>query len=229
MQRYSTKISLGSYTITTQLVKQLTEFLTRTLPRMLSSDLSVLQAEEATSITLIYPDHAIKHPTLTHYRNEPFSGDIQGIEMELAHLVKFQDATKAIVVRISFNTEIDNNYLYMALQDDSAEKELPAIEQKLLSLLEQHKNNHSVLYRSEWFAPVIFVIGGGFASLTFLTHEQPLHALFALGFGVCIYLFAFRYMKGYSTFESSWQKRWNVFFKWFTAGVAVFILAIMFF
>ena len=229
MQRYNTKTALGSYTITTRLVKQLTEFMAHTLPGMLSSDLTLLHAEEHTTVTLIYSDHAVKYPTLSLYRNEPFTGEIEGLEMELAHVVKFPDITKAIVVRLSFNTEKDSNYLYMALQDDNADKELPAIEKKLLSVLQESRNNHSVIYRSEWFTPIIFLIGGLFGSLTFQTHGQPLRSLFALGFGISIYLFAFRYIKGYSSFESVRQKRWNVFFKWFTAGVACSVLAIMIF
>jgi hypothetical protein len=230
MQRYNTKTRLGSYTITTQLIKKITDFLSQRLPGMLSSDLSYLHAEEHTAITLIYPDHAVKYPRVMEYRHDPFNGEIEGLEMELAHVVKFQDTTtKAIVVNLSFNKEKENNYLYMALQDDGAEKELPAIETSLLSLLAQYKNNHSFIYRSEWFPPIIFLAGGLFGSLTFLIHAQPLRSLFAVLFGLCIYLFAFRYVKGYSTFDSSRQKNWNLFFKWFTAGVAGSVLAIILF
>lgn len=230
MQRYNTKTQLSSYTISTQLINKLTEFLSRTLPGMLSSDLSVLPAEEKTAITVTYPDHAVRYPRTRDYHNDPLTGEIEGFEMELAHLVKFEDATKkAIVVHLSFNKEKENNYLHMALQDDSAEKELPAIEQKLLSLIEQYKNNHKLLYRSEWFQPIIFLGGGALGSLTFLTHEQPLRTVFAIGFGICVYLFAFRYIKGYSTFDSNRQRRWNAFFQWFTAGVAGSILAVLLF
>jgi hypothetical protein len=227
MQRYDTTKRLGSYTITTQLVNKLTEFLAYSIPAMLSSDLSVLAAEDKTAITIIYPDHAIKYARSREYHNDTFAGKTQGLEIELAHAIKFQDCLKAIVVRISFHTDSDNNYLYMALQDENAEKELPTIEKKLLALLEQYKNNHSRIYRSEWFGPSIFVIGGFFGSLTFLTHTQPLRALFAILFGVCIYLFAFRYIKGYSTFESPRQKRLDIFFNWFVAAIAGFVVAII--
>ncbi|HEY4288070.1 MAG TPA: hypothetical protein VGN00_13285 [Puia sp.] len=229
MQRYNTKTHLGSYTITTQLVKKITGFLSDTLPAMLSTDLSVLPAEESTALTIIYSDHAVRYPRVSEYRHDPFKGEIQGLRMELSHLVKFSDATKAIVVNLSFNKEKEDNYLYMALQDDNAEKELPAIESQLLSLLEKFKNNHHLIFRSQWFTPIIFLTGGLFGSLTFLTHAQPMRSLYAMLFGICIYLFVFPYIKGYSTFDSNRQKNWNVFFKWFTASVAVSVLAIIFF
>ena len=224
-----TKTHLGSYTITTQLVKKITEFLSQTLPRMLSSDMSVLPAEEETAITIIYVDHAVRYPHASEYHYDPFTGQVEGLRMELAHVVKFSDATKAIVVNLSFNKEKEDNYLYMALQDDSAEKELPAIENRLLSVLEQYKNNHHLIFRSQWFTPIIFLAGGLFGSLTFLTHTQPYRSMSAILFGVCIYLFVFPYIKGYSTFDSNRQRNWNVFFKWFTAGVAGSILAIILF
>ena len=229
MQRYNTKTPLGSYTITTQLVKKITEFLSQTLPAMLSSDLSVMPAEESTALTIIYSDHAVRYPRLSEYRHDPFKGEIQGLQMELSHLVKFSDATKALVVNLSFSKEKEDNYLYMALQDDSAERELPAIESRLLSVLEQFKNNHHLIYRSQWFTPIIFLTGGLFGSLTFLTHAQPMRSLYAILFGVCIYLFVFPYIKGYSTFDSNRQKNWNLFFRWFTAGVAGSVLAIILF
>ena len=229
MQRYNTKTHLGSYTITTQLVKKITDFLDHTLPGMLSSDLSFLSAEESTALTIIYSDHAVRYPRLSEYRHDPFKGEIQGLQMELSHLVKFFDATKAIVVSLSFNKEKEDNYLYMALQDDRAENELPAIENRLLSELEPYKNNHHLIYRSQWFTPIIFLTGGLFGSLTFLTHAQPMRSLYAILFGVCIYLFVFPYIKGYSTFDSNRQKNWNIFFRWFTAGVAGSILAIILF
>lgn len=229
MQRYNTKTQLGSYTITTQLVKKITEFLSRTLPQMLSSDLSVLSAEECTSITLIYSDHAVKYPRLSEYRYDRFAGEIQGLRMELSHLVKFSDATKAIVVSLSFNKEKEDNYLYMALQDDRAEKELPAIENKLLALLESYKNNHSLIFKSQWFPPVLFLAMGLFGSLTFLIHTQPFRSLFAVLFGISVYLFIYPHIKGYSTFDSHRQKNWDVFFKWVTAGIAGSVLAIILF
>jgi hypothetical protein len=229
MQRYDTKTLLGGYTITTQLVKKITEFLSHTLPGMLSSDMSVLPAEECTSITLIYSDHAVKYPRLSEYRYDRFAGEIQGLRMELSHLVKFSDATKAIVVNLSFNKEKDDNYLYMALQDDRAEKELPAIENKLLAVLDQNKNNHSLIYRSLWFPPVLFLSMGLFGSLTFLIHTQPFRSLFVILFGVSIYLFIYAHIKGYSTFDSKRQKNWDVFLKWITAGIAGSVLAIILF
>ena len=249
MQRYNMKTHLGSYTITTQLVKKITDFLSQTLPKMLSSDLSVMPAEESTALTIIYSDHAVKYPRLSEYHHDPFKGEIEGLQLELSHLVKFSDVTewnegyeeggawrsssdvvlKAIVVNLSFNKEKEDNYLYMALQDDSAEKELPAIESSLLAELEQYKNNHYLIYRSPWFTPIIFLVGGLFGSLTFLTHTQPMRSLYAILFGICIYLFVFPYIKGYSTFDSRRQKNWNIFFRWFTAGVAGSILAIILF
>jgi|GEM_PF-6726482 len=229
MQRYNTKTPLGSYTITTQLVKKITDFLGHTMPDMLSSDLSVLPAEESTALTIIYSDHAVRYPRISEYHDDAFKGEIQGLQMELSHLVKFSDSTKAIVVNLSFNKEKEDNYLYMALQDDRAEKELPAIEKRLLSVLEQFKNNHHLIYRSPWFTPIIFLAGGLFGSLTFLTHAQPMRSLYAILFGVCIYLFVFPYIKGYSTFDSRRQKNWNLFFSWFTAGVAGSVLAIILF
>ncbi len=229
MQRYTTKKHLGSYTISAQLVKQLTGFLSTTLPAMLSSDLSVLSAEDKTAVTIIYPGHAVKYPTTAEYPDDAFTGRIEGLQLELAHLIKFQDCSKAIVVRISFSAESGNNYLYMALQDDNAEKELSGIETKLLSLLEQYKNNNSRIYRSEWFPPTLFVLGGLFGSLTFLAHAQPLRTLYGVLFGLCIYLFAFRYIYGYCTFTSTRQKRVSAFFKLFTVAIAVFIVAVLFF
>ncbi|HEY6901395.1 MAG TPA: hypothetical protein VI233_12150 [Puia sp.] len=229
MNRYNTKTQLGSYTITTQLVKQLTEFLSYSLPKMLSTDFYALPVEESTSVTIFYSDHAVKYPTLRDYHNDPFTGDIEGLEMDLAWLIKFDDATKAIVLNLAFNKEKDHNFLHMALQDDNADRALPAIETHLLTLLEKHKNNHRLIYRSEWFPPILFLIGGLLGSLTFLIHTQPWRSLFAIGFGVCIYLFAYRHVKGYSDFESRRQRQWNRIFQWFTAGVAGSILAIILF
>ncbi|MBS1662291.1 MAG: hypothetical protein JST68_14700 [Bacteroidetes bacterium] len=229
MNRYNTKTPLGSYTISTQLVRQLTEFLSYSLPKMLSTDFIALPVTESTAITLFYSDRAIRYPTLRDYHNDPFTGDLEGLDMELAWLVKFDDATKAIVLHLAFNKEKDHNFLHMALQDTNADIALKTIEEQLLSILEKHKNSHRLIYRSEWFPPILFLAGGALGSLTFLMHTQPWRSLFAIGFGLCVYLFAYPYFKGYSSFESRRQRQWNTIFQWFTAGVAGSILAVLLF
>ena len=229
MQRSIAKTRLDSYTINAQLVEKLTDFFNHTVPGMLSSDLSVMRATDNTSLTLIYPDHAVRYPKASDYHDKPFNGEIEGLELELKHVAKFSDASKAIVVDLSFNKEKDENYLYMALQDDTADKELPAIQGRLLALLEQYRNNHRLIYLSEWFPPIVFLAAGLFGSLTFLIHTQPLRALFAILFGLCAYLFIFLHIKGYSEFESSWQRGWNAFLGWLGFGIAGAVLSIIFF
>jgi hypothetical protein len=246
MQRSIAKTHLGSYTINAQLVEKLTDFFNHTVPGMLSSDMSVMRASDNTSLTLIYPDHAVRYPNASEYHDKPFNGDVEGIELELTHVAKFSDSAgwneegesyldgngtvlKAIVVDLSFNKEKDNNYLYMALQDDGADRELNAIQSGLLAMLEQHRNNHRYIYRSEWFPPVVFLGAGLFGSLTFLIHEQPMRALFAILFGCCAYLFIFLHIKGYSEFESNWQRGWNAFLGWLGFGIAGAVLSILFF
>jgi hypothetical protein len=246
MQRSTAKTRLGSYTINAQLVEKLTEFFNYTVPGMLSTDMSVMRASDNTSLTFIYPDHAIRYPRASEYHDKPFNGDVEGLEIELKHVAKFSDAggwneegesyrggndtvVKAIVVDLSFNKDRDNNYLYMALQDDGADKELSAIQNGLLSILEKYRNNHRLIYRSEWFPPIVFLAAGLFGSLTFLIHTQPMRALFAILFGLCAYLFIFLHIKGYSEFESDWQKGWNAFLGWLGFGIAGAVLSILFF
>ena len=229
MQRSNATTRLGSYTINAQLVEKLTDFFNHTVPGMLSSDMYMMRASDNTSLTLKYPDHAVKYPRASEYHDKPFNGEIEGIELELTHVAKFSDASKAIVVDISFNKDKDNNFLYMAIQDDSAANELSAIQSRLLTMLEQYRNNHRLIYRSEWFPPIIFLAAGLFGSLTFLIHTQPLRALFAILFGFCAYLFIFLHIKGYSEFESEWQRRWNAFLGWLGFGIAGAVLSILFF
>jgi hypothetical protein len=247
MQRSTATTRLGSYTINAQLVEKLTDFFNHTVPGMLSTDMSIMRASDNTSLTLVYPDHAVRYPRASDYHNQPFNGEIEGIQLELSHVAKFSDSTgwneegesylgnpngtvlKAIVVDLSFNKDRDNNYLCMAIQDDGADKELNAIQSGLFSILEQHRNNHRLIYRSEWFPPVVFLAAGLFGSLTFLIHTQPLRALFAILFGFCAYLFIFLHIKGYSEFETEWQRSWNAFLGWLGFGIAGAVLSILFF
>ena len=246
MQRSTAKTRLDSYTVNAQLVEKLTDFFNNTVPGMLSPDMSVMRASDNTSLTLIYPDHAVKYPRASEYHDKPFNGEIEGLELELKHVAKFSDSTgwneegesylsssdsvlKAIVVDLSFNKEKDNNYLYMALQDDGADRELSAIQSRLFTILEQYRNNHRLFYRSEWFPPVIFLTAGLFGSLTFFVHMPVLRSLFAILFGACAYLFIFLHIKGYSEFESDWQRGWNYFLTWLTFGIAGAVLSIIFF
>jgi len=247
MQRSIAKTRLGSYTINAQLVEKLTDFFNHTVPGMLSTDMSIMRTSDNTTLTLIYPDHAVRYPRASEYHDKPFNGDVEGIELELKHVAKFSDpksgwieegesyrsnndsVLKAIVVDLSFNKDKNNNYLYMALQDDGADKELNAIQNGLFTILEQHRNNHRYVYGSQWLPPLVFLAAGLFGSLTFLIHTQPLRAMFTVLFGLCAYLFVYIHIKGYSEFESKWQRGWNAFLGWLGFGIAGAVLSIIFF
>lgn len=225
MEEHRISKRLKSYDINKELVENILQYLRRTLPGILSPDLSILEVDQKTSITIVHPSEAKKYVSVGDYPGLPFNNKIECLKIELGHVIKYMGAEKGIVLILSFSKERANSHLHMVLRDESAETKLSGIQAGLLSTLEHYKNSNSKVYRSELFSTFLLLIGIIVGTLTFVTKVQPAKSIFATIFGVCLYLVSFRYLKGYCTFDSARQKRMDTFFKWLTNVIAGAIFA----
>lgn len=226
MDKYDIKQRLGSYTIDKGLIEDLTQFFRETVSDTLSPDLAGVHIEDNTAITLINAaGERIKCGNISHFHEYPFNNKIEGLEIELAKVTGSHE--KAVVMELSFNKDKADNFISLALQDNSAKVKLSGIYQKLLSKLDSHKNNHSRIYRNEVLPTLFLEIAAVCGTLTFAIHVQPFRSLLAIAAGAGFYLFAYVYLEGYSTFDSVRQRKLNVVFKLLTAAIAVFVLAII--
>lgn len=228
MEKYGIKKRLDSYTIDEGLMEDLSQFFGETVSNTLSPDLAGFKIEENTAITLINTaGERLKYGNISNFHEYPFNNKIEGLEIELSKVIRSGTYEKAIVLDLSFNKDKADNFIYLALQDSGAEVALSRIYQKLLSKLDSHKNRHSRIYRNEVLPTLFFEIGAVCGTLTFAIHEQPYRSLLAIAAGAGLYLFAYIYIKGYSTFDSRRQRRLDVVFKLLTVAIIAFILAII--
>jgi hypothetical protein len=186
---------------------------------------------EKISITIIYQGEAEKFPKIREYLSQfpklPFSNNIESLKIELAHVAKHVDFEMAIYISLSFGREIDKNFLEIGLLDESAKGRLLGIKEEILSILEHYKNPNHLIYRNELFPTFLFMAGFALAILTYMNHSHLLRPIFGILSAICIYLVAYRYVKGYCTFDTVNQKARDGFFKWLTRGIAGAILAII--
>ncbi|GGB23006.1 hypothetical protein [Puia dinghuensis] len=201
MERHDIKRRLGSYTITKELTRDLSAFFCQTLSHTLSPDLAGFKIEENTAITIIHGDDRINYGNISKCRDFTFHNKMDGLIIELAKVVKTRSYEKAFVLQLSFSKEIEDNYLYMALQDAGATVKLTGICQKLMAVLAPYKNVHSRFYRSELLSTGFFVAGSVCGTLAFAAPAPPYGLLLAIAAVLGLGLFAYSSIKGYSTFE----------------------------
>ena len=231
MEKNSVVETIASYNVNKELIENLALCLQKRVRSLLSPALANANFEDKISITIFYHGAAEMFTTireyLSHYPKLPFNNSIEGLTIELAHVAKHVDLEMAICISLSFGKEIDKNRLEIALLDDSSRGRLLGIKEEIFSMLEHYKNPNHLIYRNEFFPTFFFVAGLGFAILAYINLSPFFRPVFGILSGVCIYLVAYRYIKGYCTFDTVNQKRRDGFFKWLTRGIAGAILAII--
>ena len=231
MEKNSIVEAIDSYNVNKDLVENLALCLQKRVRALLSPELANADFGEKISITIVYPGEAEKFATIREYLSQypklPFSNNIESLKIELVHVAKYVDLEMAIYVSLSFGREIDKNHLEIALLDESAKGRLLGIKEEIFSMLEHYKNPNHLIYRNELFPTFFFVAGLALVILTYMNHSLFLRPILGILSGVCIYLVAYRYIKGYCTFDTINQKRLDGFFKWLTGGIAGAILAII--
>jgi hypothetical protein len=231
LEKISVVEAIGSYTVNKELIENLTICLQKRVRLLLSPALANANFEDKISITIIYPSAAEKFMTIREYLSDylklPFRNSIEGLTIELAHVVKHVDLEMALCVSISFGKEIGKTRLAIALLEESARGRLLGIKEELFSVMEHYKNPNHLIYPNEFLPTLLFVVGVGLVILTCLNHSLFLRPIFGIFSGICLYLVAYRYLKGYCTFDTVNQKRRDGFFKWLTGGIAGAILAII--
>jgi hypothetical protein len=231
LEKNSVVETIASYNVNKDLIENLALCLEKRVSSLLSPELANVDFGEKISITILYPSEEEKFATIREYLSQhpklPFSNNIEGLKIELAHIAKHVDLEMAIYLSLSFGKEIDKNRLEIALLDESARGRVLGIKEEIFSILEHYKNPNRLIYRNEFFPTFFFVAGLGLAILTYINHSPFFRPAFGILSGVCIYLVAYRYIKGYCTFDTANQKRRDSFFKWLTTGIAGAILAIV--
>jgi len=223
--------AIGSYNVNKDLVENLAFCLQKRVRALLSPELANTDFADKISITIIYPGEAERFATIREYLSQypklPFRNKIESLKIELTHVAKYGDVEMAIYISLSFGREIHKNLLEIGLLDESAKGRLLGIKEEIFSMLEHYKNPNHLIYRNELFPTFLFVAGFAFAILAYVSHSLFLRPTLGILSGVCIYLVAYSYIKGYCTFDTINQKKWNSCIKWLASGIAGAILAII--
>lgn len=223
--------TIGSYNVNKELVENIALCLQTEIRGLLSPELQDLDFSDKISITISLPNESKTNSSITEYLGQypklPFSDKTESITIELEHLILCTGYKKAIYFSITFSRERANNNLQISLTDESASAKISGIKDTVYWVLNHYKNDNNLIYRNEYL-PTVYIIGGLlFAALTYISQSFLMRPSMGIVSGILLYFAAFRFVKGYCTFDTRSQKVWNSVFKWLTTAIAGAILAII--
>jgi len=238
---------LSTYTVDNQLIWNIADFVQNRLPQIVHFDEPAPPAlpsgpgQSATpklapgrsfydelTLAVYGSDNTMFYKPISKYTQSTFNNDIQVLSIELAYKEagRSEDA-RAISIVIRFGHTSEDSELSIALQDNAPKEKVKIIEDALLRLLEPNKNKNGVAYPNDFVPTLIFVIGFiiGLGGLMF--DNAFVRSFCVIVFGTAIIFVAHRFLKGYCTFDSIYQRRLNVVLNWITGAVALFVIAVV--
>ncbi len=226
MEKFDTRRSLGSYSVDHRLLRNLQDFINTGIPRIFDLDKGAGNFSNHSRLTLVGLKEGKLFKPMTSYTQTSFSNDIHVLRIELQYACEDgQGMTRAVVLILRLGSSHSDSELSIALQGENAKEKTRVIEEGLLEVLEPNKNMNRIVYPNEFMPTLVFIIGF-FSGIGVLMFSLPiLKALCIVLFGTAIYFVARRFTKGYCSFESPRQRKLDVFFRWFSFVLLLFVIA----
>ena len=225
MEVYSTQRKLSTYSVNTQLMRNLETYIIDKMPGIIPSSPGPHQLEGNAALLLSHPDGTDHFTPTGKYIQSRFDNDTESVALEFQyHDGKPVSERQAIVITIRFSRYSDDSDLAIALKAHAAKEKVMDLEQGLLQQLEKNKNTNWIAYPNA--GTPIFVFIGGFLSFLFalMTDNRVLKTLLIFLFLAAVYLVMHSFMKGYCSFDTKRQKTMNTIFKWIFSTVTIFII-----
>lgn len=231
MERYTTWRRLNTYSVDSNMIQNVTDFIQIKLPRIVHFGEAYPAGHgfyNELSLSIYGSDDSMIYKPVSKYTQSFFNNDVQVLSIELAYKDdgKVEDS-KAIVLVIRFGQAMEDSELSIALQDKGAKEKVLAIEDGLLKTLEPNKNRNRIAYPND-FVPTLVFVTGFVVGLAGLMFDNPfVRSLCEIVFGTAIYFVAHRFIKGYCSFESNHQKRLDIILNWLTGAIALFVISVI--
>jgi hypothetical protein len=178
-----------------------------------------------TTLTIYGSGSSKIYKPVNRYTQSQFNNDVQVVSIELGYTdERIAENSRAILILLRFGVTSEDSELSVTLQDNGAKEKAMMIVDQLLRVLEANKNMNGVFYPNEFVPTLVFVVGFiiGLSGLMF--ENKIMKSLCIIIFGAAIYFVAHRFTKGYCSFDSKHQNRLNLFFKWLTRAVVLFVI-----
>jgi hypothetical protein len=227
MEKHTTWRRLSTYSVNRQLIADIADTINNKVPAILHFG-NTNAFSNHTSLVLYGSMNSEVYAPLYRYAQPLFRNDTEALTIELLYKEEGDSASSsAIVIEIKFGHWSGDSYLSIALQDGhKARDKVKAVEEELLRTLAPYKNRNWITYPND-FIPTLIFVAGFVIGLSSLMFTNPfLKFLCVLLFGAAIYYVAHRFTKGYCLFESRHQRRLDIFLKYLTGAIAIFIIVV---
>jgi hypothetical protein len=221
MQSYIKQLPLGTYLVSTSLLKRVESYLLNDVPEILdwpNSDTS----EVMISISIFDYFGEEKLRSIDQYKHSQFRDDTNGITVQ--YELKLHD--KEIKITLRFGTEAKSSDISIHLTDQKAREKVSAIEEGIFDVLDQTKTINWFFHPIEYVAGAI-ILTATICGILAWDSNYAITTKFYLGMVfwlTIIYFIIYQFLKRYSTFDTNKQKHLNVIYNWLVGGMASFLV-----
>ncbi|MHA4806684.1 hypothetical protein ACX0G9_01190 [Flavitalea flava] len=231
MQKHTTWRRLDTYTVNTQLIQKIAEYIRTKIPSLLSASgggsykAIPVPFADYTILTLNGLDNSTIYRPIGAYNQPLFDNDIQSAKIELNYVESGSSGEPvAIQLLIRFGHEREESEFSVTVNDKGAREKAQLIEDSLMTVLAPHKNRNKTFYPNDFFPTLVFVAGFLIGLCGLGVENRFLKAFCAIFFGGAFYFVAHRFTQGYCSFYSKHQKRLNVFLRGITVILILFVI-----
>jgi len=183
---------------------------------------------DETVLTIYGSGSSVVYKPINKYTQSRFNNDVQKVTIELSyHEEEKEEGSRAIMLSLKFSCDIEDTELSITLQDEDAKEKTRNVEEALLRVLEPNKNRNSFFYPNDFVPTLVFVIGFVIGLFGLMVENAFLKSGCTVIFGAAIYFVAHRFIKGYCSFDTPYQKGMDIFFLWLTRAVIAFIVIVL--
>lgn len=221
MHLYSDLKNLSSYTVDKQFIESIETYITSRIPSIF------YEGEDFTKCIIVTTHYSKSEESGTTIKIDSakmFNDGVIAISIAMDYFDTW--TRKGISIKISFKKRRKDCNLSIAVHDNAPHEKVYAIQKGLLSTLNHNRNLNSLIYPIGMLSSLLIVPFLSLLIFAIINQDKRYLLISILSIAtIALYLLAFRYVKGYCSFESNRQKRLDKTFNWFTLAIAGFVLS----
>lgn len=233
MERHTTWRRLGTYTVNGHLIQNVVDFIQSRLPHILQYGDGTVSGQSSfydeTALTIYGSGSSMIYKPVNKFTQSRFNNDVQVVSFDLACKDgnPAADEARAVVLQLRFGTTSEDTDLSVAVQDRGAREKALMIEDGVLRILDRNKNRNHLFYPNDFVPTLVFVLGFiiGLGGLMF--GNILLKSICIAIFGAAVYFVGHRFIRGYCSFDSGRQYTLDLFFRWLTRAVIIFVIVVI--
>lgn len=223
MSSYSKQFTISTFHVDKLLIENLETYFNKEIIEILKfNSKEGSNLHKSTSI-LLHDSHGQEtYTSIKEYRLPMFRDDLKGITLDFTIITEKKD----LRILLRFGSEGENSDLAITLTDENAREKVSAIEHGVLSVLNPNKTLNWLLFPNQIIGLVLIIItlGAPILALDGDTSKKGKFIYFTVFCCAILYFWGFSYLKGYCSFDTNKQKRFNQWFNWLIMGVIGFLL-----